>query len=92
MVRWRLCGDLPLCWRFWDDEFVVYHPASGNTHWLNVAAAEVLKLLESAPASTSQMVTQLTAAFEAPADQQLWDHVERLCAELDQLGLIEAVA
>jgi PqqD family protein of HPr-rel-A system len=80
-------GNL-LVWRVWDDEFLVYNTASGQTHHLNLLAGEALRSLEAEPGSASDLVCRLADQFEIAADSPPLRTIDRLIREFDELGLI----
>jgi PqqD family protein of HPr-rel-A system len=88
-TRWRVQGTAGLCWRAWDDEYVVYHPASGDTHLLNAFTAEVLRALEECPASTSELAQFCAPACDAEDEPALRQQISNLLARFHELGLIE---
>ena len=49
MTIWRVPPGNMLAWRGWDDEFLVYNTASGQTHHLNFLAGEALRSLVAEP-------------------------------------------
>jgi PqqD family protein of HPr-rel-A system len=80
-------GNL-LVWRAWDDEFLVYNTASGQTHHLNLLAGEALRSLEAEPGSASDLVCRLADQFEIAVDSPPLRTIDRLIREFDELGLI----
>jgi PqqD family protein of HPr-rel-A system len=80
-------GNL-LVWRVWDDEFLVYNTASGQTHHLNLLAGEALRSLEAEPGSASDLVCRLADQFEIAVDSPPLRTIDRLIREFDELGLI----
>lgn len=82
-----------LLWRSWDDdEFVVYHVASSNTHVLNAVAAEALRVLKQGPLSCLDLARQVSLSIGGVLDDAFVQRIEQLIAEFDQLGLIEPVS
>ncbi len=77
-----------LVWRIFDDEFLVYNTASGQTHHLNLLAGEALRSLEAEAAQTHELVSRLADQFEIPEDSPSLQMIDRLVRELDELGLI----
>ncbi len=78
-----------LLWEHWNDEAVIYNPLSGETHYLNRMAMEILSTLEQSPATCSTLMEGMAGRF-APEDTRELNHlVLQLLEELDQLGLIE---
>ncbi|MCB1874744.1 MAG: HPr-rel-A system PqqD family peptide chaperone [Chromatiales bacterium] len=73
----------------WEDETLLFNPASGQTHILNLVGITVLERLASRPSSVTDLAQGLLTTF-APDDRRvflesLWQHL----AQLDELGLIE---
>jgi PqqD family protein of HPr-rel-A system len=87
-VRWAVPSANPLAWQVWDDEFLVYNAASGQTHHLNLLAGEALLSLEAEPAQTRELVRRLANQFEIAEDSPPLQMIDRLIHELDELGLI----
>ena len=44
-TRWKVHANSDLRWRSWQDDSVLYHGASGDTHLLDPVAAEALHFL-----------------------------------------------
>jgi PqqD family protein of HPr-rel-A system len=86
--RWTVPEGNGLAWRVWDDEFLVYNTASGQTHYLNLLAGEALRSLEAAPAQTHELVRRLANQFGIAEDSPPLQMIEGLIHELDELGLI----
>jgi PqqD family protein of HPr-rel-A system len=87
-IRWAVPSKNLLAWRIWDDEFLVYNAASGQTHHLNLLAGEALRSLEVEPAQTRELVRRLAHEFEIAEDSPPLRMIDRLIHELDELGLI----
>lgn len=91
--RWRTPAECELLWRSWDDEeFVVFHARSGDTHLLNAMAAEALEELGRRPVTAQELAVHLGECLERPADEELQRIAAGLIREFDELGLIEPVA
>ncbi|MBB1076141.1 HPr-rel-A system PqqD family peptide chaperone [Rhodoferax sp. 4810] len=79
-----------------DDERVIYHPASNETHYLNPLGALVLDTLAAAPAGITldDLLQTIASALAddtiAPAD--LRQYLTGLLARFAELGLATAVA
>jgi len=87
-TRWMVPEGNGLAWRVWDDEFLVYNTASGQTHYLNLLAGEALRSLEAAPAHAHELVRRLANRFGIAEDSPSLQTIDRLIHELDELGLI----
>ncbi len=87
-IRWTVPDANALVWRSWDDEFLVYNTASGQTHYLNFLAGEALRSLEVEGARTGELMCRLASQFEIAEDSPPIQMIDRLIRELDELGLI----
>jgi PqqD family protein of HPr-rel-A system len=87
--RWRVPTGFSLHWQSWDDEFVVYHSGSGDTHLLDVVAAEALQSLQKKPANLSELARKVSASLEIKLDDKLSAYLERLLSDFHRLGLVE---
>jgi len=87
---WRLSPDANLQWRHWDDdETLIYHPPSGDTHCLNPLASATLSRITPAGVATGDLITAVLKELDLEATDQWQDEV-RLCLELFyDLGMIE---
>lgn len=90
-ITWKVVEAADLRWRFWDDQFVVYSPASGDTHLLNPVAGEILRCLEQAPANLPELVRRVASRLKLDANKQLLEQIGSFLGELENFGLIEAV-
>ena len=88
MTVWRVPSENMLAWRVWDDEFLIYNTASGQTHHLNFLAGEALRSLEAEPGSAGALVRRLADQFEIAEDSPPLQMIDVLIRELDELGLI----
>jgi PqqD family protein of HPr-rel-A system len=68
---------------------VVYDAASGDTHLLEPAGAEVLHRLERAPATVAELTAGIVAERLKAADPSARSYVEAFVARLHRLGLVE---
>lgn len=53
--RWRIVADAGLRLRFWGEECVLFHGASGDTHRLPEPVGRLLRHLLAAPASAREL-------------------------------------
>jgi PqqD family protein of HPr-rel-A system len=86
--RWRVAAASDLHWRHWDDEFVVFNTASGQTHLLNPLGATALRLLET-PLSVESLCEHLAEVHSIEIDAELQRAVYELVQEMDRIGLID---
>ena len=90
-ARWRVAADFELLWRSWDDEFIVHHTGSGDTHHLNPAAAEVLQTLQTTSATTEELTARVASSLEVRLDKALMLYIEEVLTKLKRSGVIERV-
>ena len=89
-MSWRAAGDEAPRMRYWAGDYVVYSPLSGDTHFLDIAAGELLRSIVAAPQTSSVLGARLARLLEVPQDERLAAEIERTLAQLEALGLIEA--
>ncbi len=90
-AKWRAVTDFELLWRSWDDEYVVYHAGSGDTHWLTAVAAEVLRTLQHKLATAEELVQRVAARFDVSRDEELVAYIEQILTHLKRADLTERV-
>lgn len=88
-VHWKILPSGGLSWRQLDGDYLVFNPSSGNTHVLDVASGEILRLLVGAAASTKAVGSHLAAFLEVAEDDELRDARDRMLLNLEELALIE---
>lgn len=89
--RWAARHEPPLlCYRFGDALFV-YHPASGQTHYLNELGAEVLDLVSAAPSTLPELYGRLLARHAIDDDPELHEVLTGLLPLLEHLGIVSAL-
>lgn len=87
--RWRISSGQPLRWRHWDDQWLVYHPASGDTHVLDEASAQAVRRLEASPLDADALAAAVAEAMGVEASDEVRGYIAKLLPQLDVLGLIE---
>ena len=81
-----------LLWREWEGENVVFNLNSGNTHLLNPATVDVLRLLEKETLGAEEISARLISEVGVSSDEEeVVKNVETLLMNLDNLGLVEPV-
>lgn len=90
-TTWQVVDAAELSWRFWDDQFIVFNPASGDTHLLNPLAGEALQRLQQGPADVPELARHAASNLGLAPDELLSQEIETLLDELDELGLVESV-
>lgn len=90
-VGWFSDPAFPLSVRHWDDDYMVYHPGSGDTHLLDASRYLLLTQLGREPAPAAVIAERLAAQLELPNDAEFAENIETLLSDLYGLGLIEKV-
>jgi len=88
-TRWLPLRPQALCWREWDDEFVVFNDDTGSTHHLNALGGEVMLALLRHPdgIGVSDLVQDLDSRFETAGDIQLSAEIEHTLTQLAKLEI-----
>lgn len=77
---WRIAEDAQVKFRYWDDECVLYHGASGDTHRLPDLVGQLLEQLAQCPAN----IPTLAEAIDLHEED-----VENALNQLARLGITE---
>ena len=88
-MQWRLIDDNALQFRAWNEEFVVYNALSGDTHVLEIPAAEVLLLLQRGPMDLSSIAQGLARKWQCELGQTFLNELEMTLSEMHTLSLVE---
>lgn len=88
---WRFPAGQELRWRTWDDEFLVYHTNSGDTHRLNAIGAAVLRSIGRGAVSIDTLVDRIAEELRLEPTGALRSEIVELLARLRGLGLAEPV-
>jgi len=88
---WGLNPNCVLHWRSWEEGYILFNAASGQTHFLNELGAAILKLFEqgAAPLDIYEIFEKLAASFDLIIDTPMQSYIGNLLVDLDGLGLIE---
>jgi len=76
-------------WAHWEEESVLYDPASGQTHLLDAFSTEVLLALEAGPTGTEALTRHLAGLLGIDPDEALRLRVGHAVHQLQALGLVE---
>jgi PqqD family protein of HPr-rel-A system len=88
---WRLLKPEGVAWRCWDDEYIVFHPFSGMTHYLDATAGTVFERLLDRPATVRDLTDELARLADTPATDILAAAVEHVLRRFDDVGLAEPI-
>ena len=89
-MRWQLSNPEDTALLRFDDEALVFNPASWETHFLNEAAAFVLDALVAGPRSVDEIVAGVASEVEIP--DGFAGQVTELLGQFESLGLVSARA
>ena len=86
---WRLVPGADLHWRNWDERYVLFNSASGQTHIVDPVAALIIE--EIARGSGAEMLFQrLAQLLDLDLTIETQTKLQETLKHLDALGLIEA--
>ena len=91
--RWGPAADL--VWTHYDDseDWVVFHPQSGDVHLLTASAHLLWNLIFEGRARTSpEMVAALAAALGRQPDEELTAATRETLAFMDRAGLVRPIS
>ncbi|WP_158590476.1 HPr-rel-A system PqqD family peptide chaperone [Noviherbaspirillum cavernae] len=88
---WQVAPGQPFSLRVLGDEFVAYHPLSGDTHLLGAAAGHILVALQQSPSDTAALAERLASLWQTELHHELALETEGILADLESLALIERV-
>ena len=88
---WTRLADDRLIWRQWGEAHFVFHPASGQTHFLNEIAAFAVQRLAEGPASTADLCAATCDAYDVEDGPDLRDAIAHTLLNLDLLGLVQRI-
>jgi len=89
-IYWQATNYTELMQETWDEETFIFNPASGHTHVLNAAAAEILAILATTPTSTDQLFASLSDEIIDLDQAQLSEALNQQLSQLHTMGLIQA--
>ena len=88
---WRLNPACRLHWRHWQEGHLVFNAASGQTHYLNDAAAAVLELSSDSPVDAFTIGRFFQEQPVREIDEELLNYSHTILLDLESLGLLESV-
>jgi len=88
--KWRIPEGYALHIKQWNNNAIVYHSKSGETHQLNDIGAAALLKIQQHPVSLNALANFLNTHYEVENPGELTIRLQRLVKEFETLGLIEA--
>ena len=91
LSNWRICFGCPLKFYLSQDEAVVYHTGSGNTHLLNFMAYKILTFIQNSPqVSNDEIQSYLIQDLADDVDKdEFYQYVINVLEQLYALNLID---
>lgn len=86
---WLLSSRFTLQIRHWDDDYLIYHPGSGDTHLLDATRYLLLRQLGLEPCAGEIIAQRLAAELQLEPDASFITEIKTLLSDLYGLGLIE---
>ena len=87
--KWQVSGGKEFLFRSWDDEFVVYNGATGDTHLLGLVAAQVMLKLQQTPMDAASLAAWVAPLLQTEPDDELVFVIDQILTDFDSLGIIE---
>lgn len=88
-MRWLSNNFRMLLVANWNDEYTVFQPDSGKTHFFNQTSMDMLSFLSQRPASTEEICDYLSKQSGQAPDKNFQDNIEKILYHFDALGLIK---
>lgn len=89
--RWKAVAGDDLCWRHWGEASYVFDARSGQTHFLNALAVEILQVLGEAPKTADEACRILLDRYGADDDEDFRVAVATSLSVMDNLGLVDSL-
>ena len=89
--NWRVVGDEPLRWRFWDGDYVYFSPFSGQTHFLDIVTGDVLRVIIDGPPDVAELRSMIADFLDVKNDERVAEATDDILSRLENAGLIEPV-
>lgn len=75
--------------RFWDEECVIYHCLTGQTHLLDGLGMEIFKVLSERTISRQHLLQHLKDVFDLPVNLAIEECLDNLIAQYQALLLLD---
>ena len=89
---WRLTSVEPVILRGWDDEYILYDRASGDTHQLTWLAAGLLLRLQVGPADQTMLARHVAAIDTMLEPEDVSARIAAAVTRFCDLGLLTPIA
>ncbi len=89
MMYWHTEHFHTLLIEDWGDEYTVFQPDSGKTHFFNQISIQILIFLSQHPATIEQICTVLAKQFQQNPDKEFTQNIEKILHHFETLGLVK---
>lgn len=90
--EWRTVGGESLRWRCWSGDYVVFNPASGQTHMMDILSGHILQTIKDrAPVSLDEICAEVSTFLEVDNDVCVLAGVIEMLRRLEELELITSI-
>lgn len=86
--KWKVTGVGSLLWEQWENEYAVFHPPSGKTHFLNASSALILHFIYDEASDVERIAAEIGVHSGVPVDDALMQQVRHALLRFEQLGLV----
>lgn len=86
-MRWCVISGFELLMQQWDDEVVLFHSGTGNTHLIESNACQLIQILQQSPEDTTGLIRSLSARLSLD-QEELAAYVQRALVELQRLDIL----
>ena len=89
---WRVVPGRVLAWREWDDGCAIFNRLTGETHFLDLTSAYLLRLLEAERRTVPALAAQMAQDLGRALDEVLTRQVARTLSNFQSMGVVETAA
>lgn len=90
--HWRKFQNYVFPHRCLGDQYVIYHPGSGDTHLISEATMYIYKLLqENDILTTTDIVERISIEFEDDSINDLYNYTANILEQLKKFAIVEQV-
>ena len=94
LAQWKLNPEFQLCWKEWDNQLIIYHTGSGDTHLFNQLGYHILKLLKTKPMTTVELRAKLLLNTNGAVSREYETadpDFNEFLNDMQRLGIVEQV-
>jgi len=91
MMLWQANRFDALLIEDWDEEYTVFQPDSGKTHFFNQISMQILIFLDQHPATIEQICNHLAKQLQQNPDKNFSQNIEKILYHFDALGLVNKI-